>query len=102
MLEVDVERAQSYASQLEKRQKGFDKVVEDWRRKTDDLSAELDAAQRECRNLSTDVFKLRNTNEEIQEQVGMSICAPYTWFAYCKVPYMNASRILAPLPPIFH
>jgi len=47
------------ASQLEKKQKGFDKVVEEWKHKCDDIHAELDASQRENRNLSTEVPFLR-------------------------------------------
>uniref|UniRef100_F1LHH6 Myosin-4 n=2 Tax=Ascaris TaxID=6251 RepID=F1LHH6_ASCSU len=38
--QVDVERANSYASQLEKKQKGFDKVVEEWRRMDNEMRME--------------------------------------------------------------
>ncbi|OQR72719.1 myosin heavy chain [Tropilaelaps mercedesae] len=55
------------ASQLEKRQKSFDKVIAEWKAKTDDLAAELDASQKECRNYSTEVFKLRAAYDESQE-----------------------------------
>jgi myosin protein heavy chain len=37
-------------SQIERKQKGFDSIINEWRKKTDDLSAELDAAQRDARN----------------------------------------------------
>ena len=40
------------AGQLEKKQRAFDKIVEEWRHKADDLQNELDAAQREARNQS--------------------------------------------------
>lgn len=40
---------------LEKKQKGFDKIVEEWKHKCDDIHAELDASQRENRSLSTEV-----------------------------------------------
>ncbi|XP_067145161.1 myosin heavy chain, muscle-like isoform X10 [Centruroides vittatus] len=65
---IEVDRANATAAALEKRQKSFDKVVADWKQKVDDLAAELDASQRECRNYSTELFKLRGQYEESQEQ----------------------------------
>ncbi|KAK6104848.1 Myosin tail family protein [Brugia pahangi] len=62
--QVDVERANATASQLEKKQKGFDALVDEWKKKADDMSAELDSVQREVRNLSTDLFKMKTTHEE--------------------------------------
>jgi myosin heavy chain 6/7 len=47
--QVDVERANTLVSQIERKQKGFDAVINEWKKKTDDLSAELDAAQRDAR-----------------------------------------------------
>lgn len=44
-------------------------VVEEWKKKSDDLSAELDAAQREARNLSTDLIKMKTSHEELLETV---------------------------------
>lgn len=61
-------KANSLANALEKKQKSFDKVVAEWKQRVDDLAAELDASQRECRNYSTEVFKLRTQYEESQEQ----------------------------------
>jgi myosin protein heavy chain len=63
------ERANTLASSLEKRQKGFDRVIDEWRMKCDALANELDAAQRDGRNMATDVFKLRSQNDELHEQV---------------------------------
>jgi myosin protein heavy chain len=45
--QVDVERANALVSQIERKQKGFDKIIDEWRHKTDDLANELDAAQRD-------------------------------------------------------
>lgn len=57
--QVDADRANQYAQQLEKKQKSFDKVIDEWKRKCDDLHIELESSQREARNLSTEVkFKL--------------------------------------------
>ncbi|EPB79755.1 myosin head [Ancylostoma ceylanicum] len=67
--QVDVERANAFASALEKKQKGFDKIIDEWRKKTDDLAAELDGAQRDARNTSTELFKAKNAQEELVEVV---------------------------------
>jgi myosin protein heavy chain len=50
--QVDAERANSLANSLEKRQKQFDKVVDEWKLKCDALQQELEAAQRDTRNVS--------------------------------------------------
>ncbi|KAL6736890.1 hypothetical protein Aduo_007192 [Ancylostoma duodenale] len=67
--QVDVERANAFANALEKKQKGFDKIIDEWRKKTDDLAAELDGAQRDARNTSTELFKAKNAQEELVEVV---------------------------------
>ncbi|KAI2797772.1 TRAFAC class myosin-kinesin ATPase super [Blomia tropicalis] len=67
-MSIEVERANALAATLEKKQKTFDKVISEWKQKTDDLAAELDASQKECRNYSTELFKLRAAFEESQEQ----------------------------------
>ncbi|KAI1301484.1 Myosin heavy chain, muscle [Halotydeus destructor] len=66
-MSIEVEKAHNLASSLEKKQKSFDKVIGDWKHKVDDLAAELDASQKECRNYSTELFKLRAAYEESQE-----------------------------------
>lgn len=37
-------------------------IVDEWKKKCDDLAAELDAAQRDNRNLTTDLFKVEYLN----------------------------------------
>lgn len=54
---------------LEKKQRDFDKIVDNWKKKTDDLAAELDASQRDNRNLSTECFKLKNSQDELMESM---------------------------------
>jgi myosin protein heavy chain len=62
--QVDVERANSFAQQMEKKQKGFDKIVDEWKKKCDDLASELDASQRDNRNMATDIFRLKQQMED--------------------------------------
>jgi myosin heavy chain 6/7 len=65
--QVDVERAAAYAASLEKKQKGFDRIIDEWKKKTDDLSNELDAAQRDARNMATDLFRAKTAQDELAE-----------------------------------
>lgn len=58
-LQIEVDRATAIANAAEKKQKAFDKIIGEWKLKVDDLAAELDASQKECRNYSTELFRLR-------------------------------------------
>ena len=49
-MQLEVERAKSLASSMEKKQKHFDKIVAEWKSKVDALASELDNSQKECRN----------------------------------------------------
>ena len=44
-------------------------VVAEWKMKVEDLTAELDASQKECRNYSTELFRVKAAYEESQEQL---------------------------------
>ncbi len=59
----------SLASQAEKRQRSFDKVVDDWKRKVADLQAELERTQRESRASATEVYKLKAQLEEAGDAI---------------------------------
>ncbi|MGZ0918075.1 hypothetical protein ACXOKD_09045, partial [Streptococcus thermophilus] len=41
----------------------------EWKLKVDDLAAELDASQKECRNYSTEHFRIKATYEENLEHL---------------------------------
>jgi myosin protein heavy chain len=66
---MEAERATSHASTLEKHERGFDRVIDEWRMKCDALANDLDSTQRDARGAATDVFKLRTQNEELHEKV---------------------------------
>lgn len=88
---VDVERSNSLAATLDKKQRNFDKVfslalnfntalyykinsyqlifqqiqiLAEWKQKFEESQAELESAQKESRSLSTELFKLKNSYEE--------------------------------------
>ncbi|XP_063607359.1 myosin heavy chain, muscle-like isoform X2 [Penaeus indicus] len=66
---ASAERVQALASAAEKKQKNFDKIISEWKLKFYDLAAELDASQKECRNYSTEHFRLKAANDENTEQL---------------------------------
>merc|ERR1712021_134964 len=49
---------------MEKKAKQFDKLVGEWKRKADGLAMDLDVTQKECRNASSELFKVKNAYEE--------------------------------------
>lgn len=54
---------------MEKKQKQFDKVINDWKQKCEDITVELENSQAEARKFSTELFKLKAQYEECQEQI---------------------------------
>merc|ERR1711992_143824 len=54
---------------IEKRGRNFDKVINEWKCKADDLSNEITSSQTECRNFSSEYFRIKAANEEIIEHL---------------------------------
>merc|ERR1739838_126156 len=54
---------------IEKRGRNFDKVVNEWRLKAEDLQNETTGSQTECRNFSSEYFRIKSANEEILEHL---------------------------------
>merc|ERR1712241_534838 len=61
---VNLDQAQVLNSSMEKKAKQFDKIVGEWKRKADGLGMDLDVAQKECRNASSELFRIKNAYEE--------------------------------------
>ncbi|XP_069988199.1 myosin heavy chain, muscle-like [Penaeus vannamei] len=68
-MQLQVDRAQGLANAAEKRQKTFDRVVSEWKIKVDQLATELDASQKECRQYSTEHFRIKAMYEENLEHL---------------------------------
>merc|ERR1712071_693019 len=49
---------------MEKKAKQFDKVIGEWKAKVDSLSHDLDMSQKETRNASSELFKVKSAYEE--------------------------------------
>merc|ERR1712002_1102214 len=56
-LSMDYERTHAAAIITEKRGKNFDKVIGEWKAKAEDVAAEVEASQKECRNYSSELFR---------------------------------------------
>merc|ERR1712127_1138611 len=63
-LQIDLERSNSAASALDKKQRNFDKVIAEHKQKEEELQVELEQSQKESRSLSTELFKTKNAYEE--------------------------------------
>merc|ERR1712183_924252 len=68
-ISMEYERTHAAAIITEKRARNFDKVVGEWKAKADDLKAELEASQSECRNYSSELFRLKTAYDETNEQL---------------------------------
>ena len=64
-MELEYERTHAAAVITEKRARNFDKVVEEWKCKADDLMSELEACNSECRNYSSEVYRLKTAYEDV-------------------------------------
>merc|ERR1711971_193135 len=49
---------------MEKKAKQFDKLVGEWKQKAESTSMDLDVAQKECRNASSELFRVKSAYEE--------------------------------------
>merc|ERR1719282_1805234 len=68
-LSMEYERTHAAAMITEKRGRNFDKVVGEWKAKADDLAAEVDACNSECRNFNAERFRLKAALDEANEQL---------------------------------
>merc|ERR1712095_17284 len=68
-LGMEYERTHAAAMITEKRGRNFDKVVGEWKAKADDLMAELDACNSECRNFNAERFRIKAALDESSEQL---------------------------------
>merc|ERR1711963_694578 len=68
-LAMEYERTHAAAMITEKRGRNFDKVVGEWKAKADDLMAEVDACNSECRNFNAERFRLKAALDESTEQL---------------------------------
>jgi len=61
---VQLDQAQILNAAMEKKAKQFDRIVGEWKGKVESLSMDLDVAQNETRNMSSELFKVKNAYDE--------------------------------------
>merc|ERR1711971_899337 len=61
---VQLDQAQILNAAMEKKAKQFDRIVGEWKGKVDGLGMDLDTAQKETRNISSELFRVKSAYEE--------------------------------------
>merc|ERR1712108_133015 len=61
---AQVDQATILNSSMEKKAKQFDKIVGEWKMKVDGLGMDLDVSQKETRNASSELFRVKSAYEE--------------------------------------
>jgi len=60
----NLDAAQVMNAAMERKAKQFDKTIGEWKQKVDSLTFDLDCSQKETRNMSSDLFKIKSAYEE--------------------------------------
>merc|ERR1712066_523997 len=68
-MNVSLDQAQILNASMERKAKQFDKIVQEWKRKVDSLGMDLDVSQKETRNASSELFKVKSAYEESVTQL---------------------------------
>jgi chromosome segregation ATPase len=63
-MSVQLDQAQILNSSMEKKAKQFDRIVGEWKSKVDGLGMDLDNSQKETRNASSELFRIKSAYEE--------------------------------------
>merc|ERR1712088_1003672 len=63
-MNIALDQAQQMHAKMERQAKQFDKVIGEWKVKVDALSRDLDNSQKDTRNASSDLFKVKSAYEE--------------------------------------
>merc|ERR1719174_1012738 len=61
---AQADQAQLLNASMEKKAKQFDKLVNEWKLRAESTSMDLDTAQKECRNASSELFRVKSAYEE--------------------------------------
>merc|ERR1719219_661901 len=66
---IQLDQAQILNAAMEKKAKQFDRIVGEWKAKVDGLGMDLDVSQKETRNASSELFKVKSAYEETMLQL---------------------------------
>ena len=70
-ISMEYERTHTAATISEKRGSNFDKVLDEWKVKAEDLALELEAVRSEARNYSSEVFRMKAATEDTSDQLNI-------------------------------
>merc|ERR1711992_236817 len=65
----NLDQAQILNNEMDKKAKHFDRIVNEWKKKVDSMSMDLDVSQRDCRNASSELFRVKSAYEESVAQL---------------------------------
>jgi len=65
----NLDQAQLLNNEMDKKAKHFDRIVNEWKKKVDSMSMDLDVSQRDCRNASSELFRVKSAYEESVAQL---------------------------------
>jgi len=68
-LSAKADAAHLLNNSMEKKAKQFDKIICEWKGKVDGLAMDLDCTQKECRNASSELYRVKNAYEECIHQL---------------------------------
>merc|ERR1711963_1107390 len=65
----NLDQAQILNNEMDKKAKHFDRIANEWKKKVDSMSMDLDVSQRDCRNASSELFRVKSAYEESVAQL---------------------------------
>merc|ERR1712226_1063767 len=68
-MNYNLDQAQILNNEMDKKAKHFDRIVNEWKKKVDSMSMDLDVSQRDCRNASSELFRVKSAYEESVAQL---------------------------------
>merc|ERR1712154_454632 len=68
-MNISLDQAQILNNSMEKKAKQFDKIVQEWKRKVESFGMDLDVSQKETRNASSELFRIKSAYEESVAQL---------------------------------
>merc|ERR1712157_73901 len=84
------DQAQILNNSMEKKAKQFDRIVNEWKLKVDSLGMDLDGSQKETRNASSELFRIKSAYEEICAEVKKRAEGDMKPFlGYCDEPLVS-------------
>uniref|UniRef100_A0A0N5AQ10 Myosin head n=1 Tax=Syphacia muris TaxID=451379 RepID=A0A0N5AQ10_9BILA len=66
-VQIDVEQSKAIGAKIQQKQDKATAVVDEWKKKSSNLKSELEAVQRESRNTTAELLKIKNSRADMDE-----------------------------------